>query len=222
MLCGRSRACAKWSASSSRPVRLRDTASRRAAGRNARALLTRRRDRRCTTGPPGTTRSAARGRHDAALPIYADRVVSPSGALAGAAVQAHGVAVLVYQLDAIDSARATRSAADFVHQFEQHPGIELRGRAQARLHAKMQDCESFMRRAYENGNAYWSPEFGYREQGLHSGDIPDADTQATVLFVDLRHSIGFYGLLDADAHPMLVDVEEQQLLQRGARVHRQF
>ena len=86
----------------------------------------------------------------------------------------------------------------------------------------MQDCESFMRRAYENGNAYWSPEFGYREQGLHSGDIPDADTQATVLFVDLRHSIGFYGLLDADAHPMLVDVEEQQLLQRGALVDRQF
>jgi hypothetical protein len=28
-------------------------------------------------------------------------------------------------------------------------------------------------------------------------------------------------LLDADSHPMLVDIEEQQLLQRGALVHRQ-
>ena len=86
----------------------------------------------------------------------------------------------------------------------------------------MQDCESFMRRAYENGYTYRSPEFGYCEQGLHSGDITDTDPQAPVLFMDLRHSISFYGLLDADTHPMLVDVEEQQLLQRGALVHRQF
>jgi hypothetical protein len=29
-------------------------------------------------------------------------------------------------------------------------------------------------------------------------------------------------LLDSDAHAMLVDVEEQKLLQRGALSHRQF
>jgi hypothetical protein len=71
----------------------------------------------------------------------------------GSTVQAHGVGIFVHQLDAIDSPRAARRTADFVHQFEQHAGIELRRHAQARLHAKMQDSESFMRRAHENGNA---------------------------------------------------------------------
>jgi hypothetical protein len=60
------------------------------------------------------------------------------------AVQPHGVTILVNQLDAVDTARAARSAANFVHQFEQHPRIQLGGRAEARLHSEMQNCESLM------------------------------------------------------------------------------
>jgi hypothetical protein len=35
------------------------------------------------------------------------------------------------------------------------------------------------------------------------------------LLIDFGHSISIYGLLNAYAHPVLVDVEEQQLFQGG-------
>ena len=92
-------------------------------------------------------------------------------------------------------------------------------RLKSRLEPEMQHGETFMRRAHENSHAQGPAQVGYREQGLHAGDVAHADAQAAVLFVDLRHSVGFYGLLDAEAHAVLVDVEEQQLFQRGALVH---
>jgi hypothetical protein len=82
----------------------------------------------------------------------------------------------------------------------------------------MQYGEAFMRGADEDGNAQGSAKVGYREQRLHAGDIAHSDPQAAVLLIDFRHSIGFYGLLDPEAHTMLVDIEEQQLFQRGALV----
>ena len=79
----------------------------------------------------------------------------------------------------------------------------------------MQNREAFMRGANENGDAHRPAQIGNCEQGLHSGDIAHADAQAAVMLVDLRHPIGLDGLLDSDPHAMLVDVEEQQLFQRG-------
>src|SRR5258708_2126114 len=131
------------------------------------------------------------------------------------AVQAHGVAILVDQFDAVDAVRAARGTADLVHEFEQHPGVHLRSCAEAWLNPEMQHGEAFMRRAHENGNAQRSSQVGYREQRLHSRNVAHTDPQAAVMLIDFRHSIGLYRLLDPDAHAMLVDVEEQQLLQRG-------
>ena len=66
---------------------------------------------------------------NAGLAALAKGLLARHQALRDSAVQPHGVAILVYQLDAIDSARAARRTADFVHQFEQHSRIKLRGRA---------------------------------------------------------------------------------------------
>jgi hypothetical protein len=137
-------------------------------------------------------------------------------------VQAHSVAIFVYQFDAVDSACAARCAADFVHQFEQDSGTYFPRYAQMRLYPEMQHGEALVRRAHEDGNAYRPSYVGYREQSLHPCDIAHTDAQAAVLLKDLRHSIGFNGLLDAETHAMLVDVEEQQLFQRGTLVELQF
>ena len=60
------------------------------------------------------------------------------------------------------------------------------------------------------------------KQRLHALDVADADAQAAFLLVDLGHAIGFDGLLNAQTHAMLIDVEKQQLLERGALFDRQF
>ena len=135
-------------------------------------------------------------------------------------MQAYGVAILIDQFDAIDSVRAARCAADFMHEFEEHAGVEVRGEAQARLDPEMQHGKTLMGGTNENGHTQRPAEIRYREQGLHAGDVSHADTQTAVLLVDFRHSVGIYGLLDPDADTMLIDVEEQQLFQRGALVHR--
>jgi hypothetical protein len=136
------------------------------------------------------------------------------------AVQTHGVAILVYQLDAVDAVRAARCAADFVHELEEHPGVEVRGKAQARLYPEVQHGKTLMGGTNENGHTQRPAEIRYREQGLHAGDVSHADMQSAVLLVDFRHSVGIYGLLDPDSDTMLIDVEEQQLFQRGALVYR--
>jgi len=135
-------------------------------------------------------------------------------------VQAYGVAILIDQFDAIDSVRAARGAADFVHELEEHPGVEVRGEAQARLDPEVQHSKTLMGGTNENGHTQRSAEIRDGEQGLHAGDVSHADTQTTVLLVDFRHSIGIYGLLDPDSDTVLIDVEEQQLFQRGALVYR--
>ena len=71
-------------------------------------------------------RSAVCRRDAAALPVSAGQVESPS-ARYDSAVQTHGMTILVDQFDAIDAVRAARGAADFVHEFEQHPAVYLRG-----------------------------------------------------------------------------------------------
>jgi len=135
-------------------------------------------------------------------------------------VQAYGVAILIDQFDAIDSLRAARGAADFVHELEEHPGVEVRGEAQARLDPEVQHGKTLMGGTNENGHTQRPAEIRYGEQGLNAGDVSHADTQTTVLLVDFRHSVGIYGLLDPDSDTVLIDVEEQQLFQRGALVYR--
>jgi hypothetical protein len=138
------------------------------------------------------------------------------------AVQTHGVAIFVHEFDAIDASRAPRRAADFVHQLEQYAGIDLGGSAQARLDSQMEHRESLVGRADEDRHAHGSAEVGNGEQSLYSGDVADTDAQAPILLVDLGHPVCFNGLLDPVPHTMLVDVEEQQLFQRGTLVYRQF
>ena len=128
-------------------------------------------------------------------------------------VQSYGVTNLVDQFDAIDSPRAARSAADFVHEFEQHAGASIRSQAQARIHAEMQNSEALVRGANKNGDAHRPSFVGNREQRLHSGDVADTDPQAAVLLVDFRHPIGVDGLLNTDPYTMLVYIEKQQLFQ---------
>ncbi len=130
-------------------------------------------------------------------------------------MQAHGVAVLVNQFDAIDAAGTARGASDLMHEFEQHTGIGIRrSGAKLRFYAEMQYGEAFVRGTHENGHAQRSAEIRYREQSLHPGNVADANAQSAVLFINLRHPISFYGLLDANTDAVLVDIEEQQLLQR--------
>ncbi len=88
------------------------------------------------------------------------------------------------------------------------------------LHAEMQHDEALAREAHEDGNAQRSTRIGNREQGLDSFDVPDADGQTPLLFVDRGYPIGLDGFLDPEAHPMLVDVEEQELFQRRALIDR--
>ena len=135
-------------------------------------------------------------------------------------MQAYGVAILIDQFDAIDSVRAARCAADFMHEFEEHAGVEVRAKAQARLDPEVQHGKALMGGPNENGHTQRPAEIRYREQGLHAGDVSHADTQTAVLLVDFRHSVGIYGLLDPDPDTVLIDVEEQQLFQRGALVYR--
>jgi hypothetical protein len=124
-------------------------------------------------------------------------------------VQAHGVAILVDEFDSLDPVRAARRTADFVHQLEQHPGVQVRSPAEVRLQPQMQHGESFMRRAYEDGNSDRPAQIGNCEQRLNPGDITHANTQSSVLLEYLGHPVGLYGLLDTDSYAMLVDVEEQ-------------
>jgi len=77
----------------------------------------------------------------------------------------------------------------------------------------MQHRKSFMCRSNENGNPDGPAFIGNREQGLYSGNIADADAQAAVLLINLRHTIGVDRLLNTQAYTVLVEVEEQQLFQ---------
>ena len=90
------------------------------------------------------------------------------------------------------------------------------------LEPQVQDGKSFMRRPYENGNAYRPAEIGNREQSLNPVDITHPNAQPAVMLKYLGRAVDLDGLLDPDPHAMLVDVEEQQLFQRGTLVHRQF
>jgi hypothetical protein len=49
------------------------------------------------------------------------------------------VRILVDEFNAVDSVRAARRTADFVHQFEQHPGIQLGSQAQMWLEPQVQE-----------------------------------------------------------------------------------
>jgi hypothetical protein len=57
---------------------------------------------------------------------------------------------------------------------------------------------------------------------LNSLDVANAHAQAAVLLVDLGDPIGVYGLLNTHPYPMLIYVEEQQLLERWALRNGQF
>ena len=77
----------------------------------------------------------------------------------------------------------------------------------------MQNHEAFVCQTHEDGDAQWTTGLGDGEQRLHALDVANADAQATVLFVYFRHPIGFDGLLNSQANPMLVHVEKKQMLQ---------
>ncbi len=130
-------------------------------------------------------------------------------------VQPHGVAILVDELDAVDAPRAPRRAANLVHQLEKHPGIDFRGCGQARLDAEMQHHESLVRPTHEHRDAQWPAGVRYREQRLNPFDVADADAQAALVLKDLRYPIGLNGLLNSKAYSMLVDIEKEQLFERG-------
>jgi hypothetical protein len=128
----------------------------------------------------------------------------------------------VDQFDAVDAARPARGAADFMHEFEQHTCIHIPSGAQSWINPEMQDRESLMRRAHENGNPQRTAFIGDGEQGLNSLDVADAYAQAAVLRVDFGHSIGVDGLLNAHPYSVLIYVEKQQLLQGGTLLNGQF
>jgi hypothetical protein len=128
-------------------------------------------------------------------------------------VQPHGVTNLVDQLNAIDSPRAARRAAYFVHELEQDARALIRRQTQAWIHTEMQNSKALVRGTNENGDAHRPSFVGNREQGLDSVDVADTDPQTAVLLIDFGHAIGIDGLLNADSYAMLVYVEKQQLLQ---------
>jgi hypothetical protein len=128
-------------------------------------------------------------------------------------VQSYAVTNLVGQFNAIDSPRAARGAANFVHEFEQHPCALIRHQTQARIHTQMQNRKALVRGTNEYGDAYRPSLVGNCEQGLDSGDIADTDPQAAVLLIDFRHAIGIDGLLDTDSYTVLVYIEKQQLFE---------
>jgi hypothetical protein len=129
------------------------------------------------------------------------------------AVQSHGVTNLVDQFDAIDSPRAPRGTANFVHELEQDARALIRRQTEAWIHAEMQNSKALVRGTNENGDADRPSLVGNREQGLDSGDVADTNPKAAVLLIDFRYAIGIDGLLNADSYAMLVYVEKQQLLQ---------
>ena len=130
------------------------------------------------------------------------------------------MALLVDQLDAIDSVRTACGAAYLMHQLEQNPGVQLGCDGIRLLYAQMQHHETLARQPHEHRDAERPAGIGYREQGLDSFDVPDADGQTAVVLMDLGNAVSLDGLLDPEAHAMLVDVEEQELFQRGALVDR--
>jgi hypothetical protein len=129
------------------------------------------------------------------------------------AVQAHGVTNLVDQFNAIDSPRAARCAANFVHELEQDARALIRRQTQAWIHPEMQNSKALVRGTNENGDAHRPSFVGNREQSLDSGDVADTNPQAAVLFIDFRHTIGVDGLQNTHSNAMLVYIEKQQLFQ---------
>jgi hypothetical protein len=128
-------------------------------------------------------------------------------------VQSHSVTHLVHQFNAIDSPRAPRGAANFVHELEKDARALLRHQTEAGIDAKMHYREALVRRAHENGDSDRPALIRNCEERLDAFYVADTDPQAAVLLVDFGHAIGVDGLLDADADTMLVNVEKQQLLQ---------
>jgi hypothetical protein len=131
------------------------------------------------------------------------------------------MAHLIDQIDATHAARAPRRAADFVHELDQYASVQIRSHTQFWVNAEMQHRKPFMRRAHENGNADRTSQLGNGEEGLHSRNVADANSQPAIKFVDFRDAIGIYGLLNSGSYPMLVYIEEQQLLERCTLLSRQ-
>ena len=77
----------------------------------------------------------------------------------------------------------------------------------------MQNSKALVRRTHENGDTDRPSFLGNGEESLNAGYVADTHTQAAVLLVYFRHSIGIDRLLNADSYAMLVHVEEQQLFQ---------
>jgi hypothetical protein len=106
-----------------------------------------------------------------------------------------------------------------MHQFEQHRRIHVHHRLQTGLDAEMQHDEAFVSHTNEDRDAERPAVGGHREQSLHSRNVSDADTQAPVPLENLRRSISLYGLLDANADAVLIDIEKDQLLQGGTLLY---
>ncbi len=111
-----------------------------------------------------------------------------------------------------------------MHELEEHGRVDVQSPspAEARLHAQMQHHEAHVGQPHEHRDTQRPPGFGYREQRLYTFDVAHPDAQAPVLLVNLRNPVGRYGLLDPDAHPMLIRVEKEQLLERGTLLHGQL
>ncbi len=109
-----------------------------------------------------------------------------------------------------------------MHQAQQHAGVEIRSRALLRLDPQVQHQKSLVRQPHEDCNAERAADARYGEQRLHPFDVADAHLESARLFVDLRHAVGLDRLLDTQTYPMLVHIEEQQLLERCALFDRQL
>jgi len=69
------------------------------------------------------------------------------------AVQTHGVAILVYQLDALYAVRAARRTPDFVHELESTRVLTSGVRLKRGSTPRCSTAKAFMCRAHENRHA---------------------------------------------------------------------
>jgi len=75
------------------------------------------------------------------------------------------------------------------------------------FHAQMQHHEALVGQAHEHrDNPAGRPASVTGEQRLYAFDVAHPNAQASVLLVNLRDSVGRYGLLNPDADPVLIRV----------------
>jgi hypothetical protein len=140
----------------------------------------------------------------------------------GSTVHANRVVFLVDEIDALHALRAPRGAADFVHQFQEHPHPQIRRGIATGFDTEMQHRKALMGRPHEHCHTKQPARRRQREQVLHPDDFAYPHSEAALMLMYFRHPIGIYGLLNAHADAVLVNVEKKQLFQRSTLFRGQF